>query len=56
MLHVTGFVLERLPYVFGEGKEGLLLQRLLQLLLFVCDKHRCGRSGRHTVAQTRSLA
>lgn len=39
VLHVTGYVLEKLPYVFG-GSEPMLLQLLLRLILFVAEKHR----------------
>ncbi len=38
VLQVTSFVLERLPFVFGEGKEVVLLHRLLRLLLIGCQR------------------
>lgn len=41
VLHVTEFVLERLPFVFGDDREVLLLEKLLQLLLCMADRHRC---------------
>jgi hypothetical protein len=40
VLHVTNYVLERLPFVFGEGNEAVLLRCLLRLLLFVGERHR----------------
>ncbi|GAX74920.1 hypothetical protein CEUSTIGMA_g2366.t1 [Chlamydomonas eustigma] len=39
VLHVTDFVLERLPFVFGGGKEINLMRHLLRLMLSVSIRH-----------------